>query len=113
MPSPPHPSSSSKLTSSSFSPSLPQNVTKALQFIKDRGVHLTNIAAEDIIDGNLKLILGLIWTLILRFTIADISEEGLSAKDGLLLWVQRKTKGYAPEVDVKDFTWSWGDGLAL
>lgn len=91
----------------------PQNVTKALQFIKDRGVHLTNIAAEDIIDGNLKLILGLIWTLILRFTIADISEEGLSAKDGLLLWVQRKTKGYAPEVDVKDFTWSWGDGLAL
>ncbi|KAL7414425.1 calponin homology domain-containing protein [Mrakia frigida] len=90
-----------------------ENVTKALQFIKDRGVHLTNIAAEDIIDGNLKLILGLIWTLILRFTIADISEEGLSAKDGLLLWVQRKTKGYAPEVDVKDFTWSWGDGLAL
>lgn len=26
----------------------------------------------DIIDGNLKLILGMIWTLILRFTIADI-----------------------------------------
>jgi len=27
---------------------------------------------SDIIDGNLKLILGMIWTLILRFTIADI-----------------------------------------
>lgn len=88
----------------------------------------------DVIDGNLKLILGLvctfrvalcsladtvwlasaqIWTLILRFTIADITEEGLSAKDGLLLWVQRKTADYAPEVDVKDFTWSWNDGLAL
>lgn len=26
----------------------------------------------DIVDGNLKLILGLIWTLILRFTIQDI-----------------------------------------
>jgi len=26
----------------------------------------------DIIDGNLKLILGMIWTLVLRFTIADI-----------------------------------------
>ena len=28
--------------------------------------------SADIIDGNLKLILGMIWTLILRFTIADI-----------------------------------------
>jgi hypothetical protein len=26
----------------------------------------------DIVDGNLKLILGLIWTLILRFTIQEI-----------------------------------------
>ncbi|CED82405.1 actinin-like protein [Phaffia rhodozyma] len=90
-----------------------ENVTKALNYIRARGIQLTNIAAEDIIDPNLKLILGLIWTLILRFTIADISEEGLSAKDGLLLWVQRKTAGYAPEVDVQDFTWSWTDGLAL
>ena len=30
------------------------------------------LALTDIIDGNLKLILGMIWTLILRFTIADI-----------------------------------------
>lgn len=66
----------------------------------------------DIIDGNLKLILGMIWTLILRFTIADINEEGLSAKEGLLLWCQRKTQPY-PEVDVQDFSFSWSDGLAL
>ena len=49
-----------------------ENVNKALDFIKSRGVVLTNVGAEDIIDGNLKLILGMIWTLILRFTIADI-----------------------------------------
>ena len=66
----------------------------------------------DIIDGNLKLILGMIWTLILRFTIADISEEGVSAKEGLLLWCQRKTQPY-DEVNVQDFTYSWTDGLAL
>ncbi|KAG8745851.1 hypothetical protein FRC10_006878 [Ceratobasidium sp. 414] len=54
----------------------------------------------------------MIWTLILRFTIADISEEGLSAKEGLLLWCQRKTAGYQ-EVDVQDFGYSWSDGLAL
>ncbi|KAL9711278.1 alpha-actinin [Leucoagaricus gongylophorus] len=89
-----------------------ENVNKALEFITSRGVKLTNIGPEDIIDGNLKLILGMIWTLILRFTIADISEEGLSAKEGLLLWCQRKTEPYK-EVDVQDFSFSWSDGLAL
>ncbi|KAF8606856.1 hypothetical protein BDV93DRAFT_488758 [Ceratobasidium sp. AG-I] len=89
-----------------------ENVNKALEFITSRGVKLTNIGPEDIIDGNLKLILGMIWTLILRFTIADISEEGLSAKEGLLLWCQRKTAGYE-DVDVQDFGYSWADGLAL
>ncbi|KIM63382.1 hypothetical protein SCLCIDRAFT_24265 [Scleroderma citrinum Foug A] len=89
-----------------------ENVNKALEFIRQRGIKLTNIGPEDIIDGNLKLILGMIWTLVLRFTIADISEEGLSAKEGLLLWCQRKTVPYK-EVDVQDFSLSWSDGLAL
>jgi len=56
-----------------------ENVTMALDFIASRGVKLTNIGPEDIIDGNLKLILGMIWTLILRFTIADIKYAGLSS----------------------------------
>ncbi|KAJ7069619.1 actin cross-linking [Mycena amicta] len=89
-----------------------ENVSKALDFITSRGVKLMNIGPEDIVDGNIKLILGMIWTLILRFTIADISEEGLSAKDGLLLWCQRKTEPYK-EVEVQDFSLSWSDGLAL
>ena len=59
-----------------------ENVTLALDFVRKRGVHLTNIGAEDIVDSNSKLILGLLWTVILRFTISDISEEGLSAKEG-------------------------------
>lgn len=89
-----------------------ENVNKALEFIRQRGIKLTNIGPEDIMDGNLKLILGMIWTLVLRFTIADISEEGLSAKEGLLLWCQRKTAPYK-EVNVQDFSSSWSDGLAL
>ena len=73
---------------------------------------MTNIGAEDVVDGNKKIILGLIWTLILRFTISDINEEGMTAKEGLLLWCQRKTACYE-EVEVRDFSGSWNDGLAL
>jgi hypothetical protein len=89
-----------------------ENVNIALDFIKRRGIQMTNIGAEDVVDGNRKIILGLIWTLILRFTISDINEEGLSAKEGLLLWCQRKTACYE-EVDVRDFSSRWNDGLAL
>lgn len=89
-----------------------ENTKQALDRIKEMGVHLTNIGPEDIVDGNRKLILGMIWSLVLRFSIADINEEGSSAKEGLLLWCQRRTVPY-DEVDVKDFTRSWMDGLAL
>lgn len=89
-----------------------ENVNKALDFIKSRSIQLTNIGAEDVVDGNRKIILGLIWTLILRFTISDINEEGLSAREGLLLWCQRKTACYE-DVEVRDFSSSWNDGLAF
>ncbi|KAL9639205.1 MAG: hypothetical protein Q9164_001076 [Protoblastenia rupestris] len=89
-----------------------ENVNTCLIFIKSRGIQLTNIGAEDVVDGNRKIILGLIWTLILRFTISDIGVEGLTAKEGLLLWCQRKTACYE-EVEVRDFDKSWNDGLAF
>lgn len=89
-----------------------ENANLSLDFIKSRGIQMTNIGAEDVVDGNRKIILGLIWTLILRFTISDINEEGMTAKEGLLLWCQRKTACY-DEVDVRNFTDSWNDGLAF
>jgi len=54
----------------------------------------------------------MLWTIILRFAISDISVEELSAKEGLLLWCQRKTEGYK-NVKVENFTSSFQDGLAL
>jgi len=89
-----------------------ENANLALDFIKSRGIQMTNIGAEDVVDGNRKIILGLIWILISKFTISDINEEGISAKEGLLLWCQRKTACY-DEVDVRDFSGSWNDGLAF
>jgi hypothetical protein len=89
-----------------------ENANLSLDFIKSKGIQMTNIGAEDVVDGNRKIILGLIWTLILRFTISDINQEGMTAKEGLLLWCQRKTACY-DEVDVRNFTDSWNDGLAF
>ncbi|KAG0425017.1 hypothetical protein HPB47_027792, partial [Ixodes persulcatus] len=44
-----------------------QNVQTALNFLRYRKIKLVNIRAEDIVDGNPKLTLGLIWTIILHF----------------------------------------------
>ncbi|XP_013386575.1 alpha-actinin isoform X1 [Lingula anatina] len=88
------------------------NVNKALDFIESKGVRLVNIGAEEIVDGNLKMTLGMIWTIILRFAIQDISVEELTAKEGLLLWCQRKTAPYK-NVNVQNFHLSWKDGLAF
>jgi len=89
-----------------------ENIGKALKFIEAHDVKLAGIGPEEIADGNVKMTLGLIWTIILRFAIAGLSEEGLSAKEGLLLWCRKKTEPY-DNVDVKDFTMSFQNGLAF
>uniref|UniRef100_G3PBD2 Spectrin beta chain n=1 Tax=Gasterosteus aculeatus aculeatus TaxID=481459 RepID=G3PBD2_GASAC len=95
-----------------------ENVDKALQFLKEQRVHLENMGSHDIVDGNHRLVLGLIWTIILRFQIQDISvetednKEKKSAKDALLLWCQMKTAGY-PNVNIHNFSTSWRDGMAF
>uniref|UniRef100_A0A8D3E8Z1 Spectrin beta chain n=1 Tax=Scophthalmus maximus TaxID=52904 RepID=A0A8D3E8Z1_SCOMX len=95
-----------------------ENVDKALQFLKEQRVHLENMGSHDIVDGNHRLTLGLIWTIILRFQIQDISvetednKEKKSAKDALLLWCQMKSAGY-PNVNIHNFTTSWRDGMAF
>lgn len=83
------------------------NVNKALDFITSKGVKLVSIGAEgnrslsecvnrrqpadynrsfylsEIVDGNVKMTLGMIWTIILRFAIQDISVEGEFTKDSV------------------------------
>ncbi|XP_014851957.1 PREDICTED: plectin-like isoform X15 [Poecilia mexicana] len=94
-----------------------QNVQIALDFLKHRQVKLVNIRNDDIADGNPKLTLGLIWTIILHFqvssSISDIQVNGqsedMTAKEKLLLWSQRMTDGYQG-IRCDNFTTSWRDG---
>lgn len=54
-----------------------ENVNKSLAFLHTK-VRLESIGAEDIVDGNPRLILGLIWTIILRFQIQEIEIDVVS-----------------------------------
>uniref|UniRef100_A0A8C5PE50 Microtubule actin crosslinking factor 1 n=1 Tax=Leptobrachium leishanense TaxID=445787 RepID=A0A8C5PE50_9ANUR len=90
-----------------------QNVQIALDFLKQRQVKLVNIRNDDITDGNPKLTLGLIWTIILHFQISEIYVSGesgdMSAKEKLLLWTQKVTAGCSG-VKCTNFSSSWSDG---
>ncbi|KAM9076070.1 dystonin isoform 12-T12 [Megaptera novaeangliae] len=90
-----------------------QNVQIALDYLKRRQVKLVNIRNDDITDGNPKLTLGLIWTIILHFQISDIhvtgESEDMSAKERLLLWTQQATEGYVG-IRCENFTTCWRDG---
>uniref|UniRef100_A0A3B3ZZY9 Calponin-homology (CH) domain-containing protein n=1 Tax=Periophthalmus magnuspinnatus TaxID=409849 RepID=A0A3B3ZZY9_9GOBI len=90
-----------------------QNVQIALDYLKRRQVKLVNIRNDDITDGNPKLTLGLIWTIILHFQISEIhvtgESEDMTAKERLLFWSKQMTEGYVG-VRCDNFTTSWRDG---
>eukprot|EP01097_Dermamoeba_algensis_P011897 TRINITY_DN938_c0_g1_i1.p1 TRINITY_DN938_c0_g1~~TRINITY_DN938_c0_g1_i1.p1 ORF type:complete len:1157 (+),score=374.89 TRINITY_DN938_c0_g1_i1:50-3472(+) len=85
-----------------------ENVGWSLKFLKDEKIKLVAIGPEDVVDKNTKLILGMIWTIILRYHIQK-GGASTSAKNDLLAWVQKQI----PECNVKDFTTSWQDGKAI
>lgn len=74
-----------------------ENVSFGLQFLKKEGIKLVAIGPEDVVEPKLKLILGLIWTIILRYQIQRGEDDGGSARSELLKWVRSKI----PEYDIK------------
>ncbi|NXY42578.1 MACF1 factor, partial [Ceuthmochares aereus] len=76
-----------------------QNVQIALDYLRKRQVKLVNIRNDDITDGNPKLTLGLIWTIILHFQVSLAYTpcycRGRRAKMRLLLSVYINIEAYA------------------
>uniref|UniRef100_S4RG61 Filamin C n=1 Tax=Petromyzon marinus TaxID=7757 RepID=S4RG61_PETMA len=73
--------------------------------------------SKAIVDGNLKLILGLVWTLILHYSISmpvwedeeDDEAKKQTPKQRLLGWIQHKL----PDLPISNFSQDWKDGRAL
>ncbi|XP_074644606.1 filamin-C-like isoform X4 [Tubulanus polymorphus] len=97
-----------------------ENVTMTLRFLEeDEGIKLVNIDSTHIVDAHLKLILGLIWTLILHYSISmpmwdddDFEDPDFGSKtpkQKLLIWIQNKV----PEKPINNFTTDWNDGKAI
>jgi len=84
-----------------------ENVNFSLNFLKTEGIKIVGIDGANIVDGNLKLILGLIWMIILRFQIQV--NEGNSARQDLLDWIRSQIPSY----NINNFTSDWQNGRAL
>uniref|UniRef100_A0A669BX07 Filamin B n=1 Tax=Oreochromis niloticus TaxID=8128 RepID=A0A669BX07_ORENI len=93
-----------------------ENVSVALEFLEKENIKLVSIDSKAIVDGNLKLILGLVWTLILHYSISmpvwegeDEEAESKTPKQRLLGWIQHKV----PDLPITNFSQDWRDGKAL
>ena len=116
------------------------NIQVALNFLEAKGVKMVNIGAGDIYHGNMKITLGLIWTIIRVFQIDEkegvaeqqqqhvdaaeiddgdvqivpVSSKVSSGAQLLLKWCQGVVRPYeSMGVRVRDFAGSFSDGRAF
>ncbi|XP_026077533.1 filamin-B-like isoform X2 [Carassius auratus] len=94
-----------------------ENVSVALEFLDRENIKLVSIDSKAIVDGNLKLILGLVWTLILHYSISmpvwededDEEAKKQTPKQRLLGWIQNKVA----DLPITNFSQDWRNGRAL
>jgi len=74
-----------------------ENVTKCFEFMNEIGLPVRGCGPEDVMDGNGKLILGLLWPLIFLSAVSPFDPRNVneaSAKKELLSWCQSTVNGY-------------------
>jgi hypothetical protein len=90
------------------------NINCCMKFIKDCGITFKITPnVEDIMRGDEKTILGIIWALILKFVRFDDDDSDLDATKALLLWVRNKTHEYKNVEIGESYTNSFASGMAL
>ncbi|XP_020912247.1 dystrophin isoform X2 [Exaiptasia diaphana] len=97
------------------------NVRIVFEQLEKNGVKIVGINNGDIVDGIPRPILGLVWSIILRFQVHELFQEessGAKVKDfhvekRLLSWCQDVLDGYEDVIKLKDFTVGWRNGLAF
>eukprot|EP01123_Difflugia_compressa_P012558 TRINITY_DN5412_c1_g1_i1.p1 TRINITY_DN5412_c1_g1~~TRINITY_DN5412_c1_g1_i1.p1 ORF type:complete len:467 (+),score=123.00 TRINITY_DN5412_c1_g1_i1:85-1485(+) len=92
-----------------------ENNNIALNFLKAQGVKDLSIGAEEIVDGNLKMLLGMCWVLLRHFGKIQVSsgtakeeDDGTSFEDSMLKWLFSEISDY--NLDVSNFRTSFNDG---
>jgi len=91
------------------------NINLALGMVEAAKIKTNFLKNTHLIDHDLKMILGMMWSIILDYAIKGISEDDTTAKEGLLLWCRKKTAGYR-DIDppgLNNFTRDWRNGLAF
>jgi len=88
-----------------------ENVALVLKAMENDGVKLVSIDSDHVVNGNAKMILGLIWQLILRYQIGGTEDKSvkIALKKLLLIWLQH----VIPEQQIKNLTTNWNSGVAL
>ncbi|XP_041630401.1 dystrophin, isoforms A/C/F/G/H isoform X5 [Drosophila kikkawai] len=89
------------------------NLNKVIHVIQQHGVKLVNISSDDIVGGNAKLTLGLIWLIALEFNGQHLvkSHSSNGVEKSLLAWARQYTEPHG--LPLGDFSSSWADGRAF
>ena len=66
----------------------------------------TGSVAEDVVNGNLRLIIGMVWQLILKY---QMSQSKVPPKKLMLSWIN----AVLPDMHITNFSCDWNDGVAL
>jgi len=90
------------------------NINIALKMMERAEIRTYMLKNIHLSDCDWKMILGMIWAIILDYNIKGIGDDNTNAKQGLLIWCQKKTRGYeGVDGNINNFSTDWKDGLAF
>jgi len=93
------------------------NVNVAMNMLEEKAKVKTNYLKNvNILDGDWKMMLGMVYAIILDFNIKGMGDESSNKnfKEGLLIWCRKKTKGYEKvDGNLNNFSTNWSNGLAF